>query len=240
MPTRREQQREKRADAITRAANRLFRSKGYAKTSIEDIAADAEVSPATVYNYFGTKFDLLHALMRPEMDRVTRAAAGVLANLPDDVLAGVDALTRCYELGPDWLNRDLLMPFAEDFFLSNRTERNPIRTVSEARARDFARLFQHYKAQGLLRSDVNEEDAGAIISSLFQYHLRLFLFRPESNEQQEGVVGLSYLERRIRTAISGMVNDAKDIDAKNQSGRSRGRGARARADARTGGHGGAA
>jgi AcrR family transcriptional regulator len=240
MPTRREQQREKRADAMRRAADKLFRSKGYTKTSIEDIAAEAEVSPATVYNYFGTKFDLLHALMRPEMDRVTRAAAVVLANLPDDVLAGVEALTRCYELGPDWLNRDLLMPFAEDFFLSNRTERNPIRTVSEARARDFTLLFQHYKAQGRLRSDMNVDDAGAIISSLFQYHLRLFLFRPDADERQQGVVGLSYLERRIRMAISGMVNDARDIHAKDQSGRSRGGSTRTRPRTRTRGHGGTA
>jgi AcrR family transcriptional regulator len=53
-----------RKKARTRAqlqeqAVRLFRQQGYGATTIEQIAAAADVSPATVYRYFPTKSDLV-------------------------------------------------------------------------------------------------------------------------------------------------------------------------------------
>jgi AcrR family transcriptional regulator len=240
MPSLRAQKKALRAAEITRAANKLFRSRGYSKTNIEHLAVEAGVSPATIYNYFGTKLNLLHVLMEPEMNRVQQAAATVLANLPEDVLAGIEALTRCYELGPDWLNRDMLMPFAEDFFLSKNSHRNPFSIVSEARARDFHRLFRHYKQQGKLHGDMNEDDAVAIIASLFQYHLRILLFGTRRDGRREDIVGMSYLERRIRFAVSGMAAMAGDRDGSDKSSRSRRRGARSRTNSRASRHGGAA
>ncbi|HLJ67467.1 MAG TPA: helix-turn-helix domain-containing protein, partial [Chloroflexota bacterium] len=40
---------------IAQAARSLFTAHGYAATSIEAVAADAGVSPRTVYAIFGTK-----------------------------------------------------------------------------------------------------------------------------------------------------------------------------------------
>ena len=45
--------------AIQRHALRLFRKQGYEATTIDQIAAAAEVSPATVFRYFATKEDLV-------------------------------------------------------------------------------------------------------------------------------------------------------------------------------------
>ncbi len=54
-----EEFRKKRAaqkqDAIRRAAERLFLKRGFDGASIEMIAAEAEVSTATVYSHFGSK-----------------------------------------------------------------------------------------------------------------------------------------------------------------------------------------
>jgi len=44
---------------ILKASRKLFSSKGYEETMIEDIAQRAEVSKATVYNYFPSKESLL-------------------------------------------------------------------------------------------------------------------------------------------------------------------------------------
>ena len=41
--------------AIRRAALALFKSQGYAATTVEQIAQAADVAPTTVYRYFGTK-----------------------------------------------------------------------------------------------------------------------------------------------------------------------------------------
>lgn len=49
--------------AITAAALRLFVQGGYARTSIDDIAAGAGVARRTVYNYFDSKGELLVAVL---------------------------------------------------------------------------------------------------------------------------------------------------------------------------------
>ena len=72
-----------RADTLA-AARRLFAERGYAATTIEAIAAAAEVSEATVYAGFGSKRGLLLAFqqqMQEDVDRDERvdefhAAAG--------------------------------------------------------------------------------------------------------------------------------------------------------------------
>ncbi len=74
----RERQKRKRRSLILEAARTLFNRDGYVETTIEDIAAMAEVSPATVHNYYGGKWQLLIELVdqcdagiRDEIDRMT-------------------------------------------------------------------------------------------------------------------------------------------------------------------------
>ncbi len=59
----REKQKAQRRALIERAAADLFVEKGFADTTIEEIAERALVSAPTVYNYYGTKGDLLLALV---------------------------------------------------------------------------------------------------------------------------------------------------------------------------------
>lgn len=55
---------------ILKASRKLFSSKGYEDTMIEDIAKRAEVSKATVYNYFPNKESLLIGTADEVLDRV--------------------------------------------------------------------------------------------------------------------------------------------------------------------------
>ena len=57
----RELKRLRTKDALQREALRLFGEQGYDRTTCEQIAAAAEVSPATLYRYFPTKEDLVLA-----------------------------------------------------------------------------------------------------------------------------------------------------------------------------------
>ena len=45
----------KKKQAIIQAALQLFKEKGFKETSIKSIAEVAEVSPVSIYNYFGSK-----------------------------------------------------------------------------------------------------------------------------------------------------------------------------------------
>lgn len=55
-------------EAIHAAASRLFRERGYARTPVRDIAALAEVNPALVIRYFGSKEELFLETMRLTID----------------------------------------------------------------------------------------------------------------------------------------------------------------------------
>ena len=81
MPPRDEQ--DKRA-LILAAAARLFSERGYAATSIRDIARAVGVSPSTPYYVIGNKQDILVALYGSIIDRFLAAleASGHLAPAP--------------------------------------------------------------------------------------------------------------------------------------------------------------
>jgi AcrR family transcriptional regulator len=58
-PGLRERKKQKTREAIQREAMRLFNKNGYEETTIEQIAAGAEISPSTFFNYFPTKEDVV-------------------------------------------------------------------------------------------------------------------------------------------------------------------------------------
>lgn len=55
---------------ILRASRRLFSQKGYEETMMEDIAVRAEVSRATIYNYFPNKESLLIGTADEVIERI--------------------------------------------------------------------------------------------------------------------------------------------------------------------------
>ena len=54
-------------DAILETALQLFSKKGYARTTLEDIARGSGVSTANVYVYFRSKLEILYAIYDPWM-----------------------------------------------------------------------------------------------------------------------------------------------------------------------------
>lgn len=75
-------ERKKRAtrQALHGAALRLVAERGFDEVTIEDIAAAADVSPRTFFNYFGSKEDVI---VNPDPDRVERLRS-LFAQHPTD------------------------------------------------------------------------------------------------------------------------------------------------------------
>ena len=65
---RKSREKDQRIQSILDAAQKLFFSKGYQKTTMDEIALEAQISKPTVYQYFSTKDDLYSALMLPFLE----------------------------------------------------------------------------------------------------------------------------------------------------------------------------
>ena len=85
-----------RTSKMLAAASQLIREQGYDQTRIEDIAALAEVSVGTFYNYFSTKGDLLLAIVSMEVEEVLTQGDTIVANPPGDAKQTLRALIGGY------------------------------------------------------------------------------------------------------------------------------------------------
>lgn len=92
----RERRKAERTQRILQAGSALFRAQGYDAVRIEDIAAAAEVSAGTCYNYFSTKGDLLLAIVSMEVVEVVEAGRAVVGNPPPEIAEALDRLIRLY------------------------------------------------------------------------------------------------------------------------------------------------
>ncbi|MBN8632709.1 MAG: TetR/AcrR family transcriptional regulator [Rhodobacterales bacterium] len=92
----RERQKANRTRRIIEAASTLFRAQGYDAVRIEDIAAAADVSTGTCYNYFSTKGDILLAIVSMEVEEVIDAGRAVVADPPSDIADALDRLVCIY------------------------------------------------------------------------------------------------------------------------------------------------
>ena len=88
-----------RREAILDAATRLFSTRGYAETGIDDIGEAVGVTGPAVYRHFASKQDLLFAVLERAVQHAEGIAPGVLAQAgsPGDTLKRVidELVTAC-------------------------------------------------------------------------------------------------------------------------------------------------
>jgi AcrR family transcriptional regulator len=101
---RKERERERRRQQILVAAKRVFSSKGFARATIEEIAAEAELSPGTLYLYFKSKDELCASLsvrlLQYFVVRIDHLAKDTHLGARDKIVALKKALFDIYEFDP--------------------------------------------------------------------------------------------------------------------------------------------
>ena len=91
---------------ILSAALRCFARQGFHRTTMQDIFREADLSPGAVYSYFGSKDELIAAIIAAMMGFVAETAALFSQPLPDgrlrrpgQALAEVIERYQRFELG---------------------------------------------------------------------------------------------------------------------------------------------
>lgn len=100
----RERKKQQTRQALERAAFDLFAQQGYVETTVEDIAAAADVSRASFFRYFGSKEDVLAA--DDDLRREQFMAALISRPADEPVLTAVRAAIAEYLAGGRADNRN--------------------------------------------------------------------------------------------------------------------------------------
>lgn len=88
-----------RRNEILDVARGLFYQKGYEQTSIQDIIAEIGIAKGTFYHYFGSKLDLLDAIIEQMMAHILQQLQPLVA---DEQLSALEKFNRYFATAERW------------------------------------------------------------------------------------------------------------------------------------------
>lgn len=168
----RERKKQRQREEILRAAEMLFSAQGYTRTTIEEIAAEAEVSIGTLYKYFGSKGGVMHELIQPVLEDMRAHGQAVIEHPPDSAEAAIAAMFDAYRFSDDWKSLNLLNAFAPGGSGGDGHLDTVAAEFEQAFSAQMTLLLEKLTAASQLNPDLNLEDAVFI---LYQHMYAHFL-----------------------------------------------------------------
>ena len=146
------QERVARMELILDRAEQLFVDKGYAATSVNDIAEAADFSRTSIYQYFGSKEEIyLHILERYTdllTERVREAASGS-PTVPGKIRAFLDEIRRMIREKPNFFE----MYFIQRHQVEPRLSAE-LKGRLNAKRRRLENVFREFYRRGIERGEV--------------------------------------------------------------------------------------
>lgn len=159
--SRRELNKIKCRERILKASRRLFSSKGYENTYIEDVAKKAEISKATLYNYFPNKESLLMGIAQDELDQIKN----LLSHELKEIESGEEKLRRILEVfildSIPFINLSRKITYLnsceESYLYKTRLEMMSI----------FRSLIVEAQEQNIFKNEISPDDIVDIVMSVY-------------------------------------------------------------------------
>ena len=144
---------EKKKQAIIQAALRLFKEKGFKETSIKSIAEAAEVSPVSIYNYFGSKDNLVTLCVNDLFEEITQQAEDILKSN----LAFNTKLDQALDLCQEKMSQQI-SDYFQDKMVRDPAFSSLLTKAITAKKRDIYRTYINLgKEEGLISRDLSTE-----------------------------------------------------------------------------------
>ena len=154
-----------RNSRIVEAAAGLFRKAGYEGARIEEIAAGAEVSVGTIYNYYRNKGDILVAIVSMEVHEVLAAGQRIIQKPPRNVEKAIDALLYGYiDHSLVYLSKEM---WRQAMATSTQQPESPFgktyTALDRALADQTCALIEKLRELGLVRGGIDGRGVGEMI-----------------------------------------------------------------------------
>ena len=171
----RSRQKLQRRKAIIEAAEALIGEKGYRNTSIEEIAEKAGVGPATVYNYFGSKSELIIYIFHGETETFLKNGRSILDCPPESAEEGVIRLFEAYFSDfTERYSRKLIREVFVAVLVEQLSVRRLFMRLDYALMAQLEELLEAYRSSGRIRDDFDTADITFIIYSVIMTNLTAF------------------------------------------------------------------
>lgn len=194
----RQTKKDKTTRAILEAASARFIIEGIDSTRMEEIAADAEVSVGTLYNYFGSKQSLLMALFEVEVKEML-GAGGIAVSGDLDPLDTVRHLFDAYLDVMIGTNRDLLREVLR-FSLGGGAAVQELARLDEDLMSQLAGLLASHQESGRISTTIGIEDATFVLYSVLMTELLMYL----TLDDLEAPLLRSNVARRVELVFEGI------------------------------------
>ncbi len=170
-----------RNSRIVEAATHLFREAGYEGTRIEAIAAEAQVSIGTIYNYYQNKGDILVAIVSMEVNEVLQAGERIIHKPPKNVAKAIDMLIATYiEHSLVYLSKGM---WRQAMATSTQQPDSPFgktyAALDRALAEQTCALIVKLQELRLVRKDIDVRGCGAMIFNNMNMMFIEFIKREE-------------------------------------------------------------
>jgi AcrR family transcriptional regulator len=149
-----QQERQARMELILNSAEKLFVEKGYANTSINDIAEAADFSRTSIYQYFSSKEEIYVNILMRYTDLLTEHTAEAVsapAHTIDKIRAFLEEFRKTIEAQPNFFTLYFIQRHQVEPQLSPE-----LRMQLNARRRELENVFRDFYREGVERGDVRD------------------------------------------------------------------------------------
>jgi len=168
-------EREQRADEILTAAGKVFFTKGFLKTTMDEIAYEAGISKPTIYKFFPTKEDLYFSLLIPELQEWLHNIEEINVQLQLNMYSSGEKLLRDvmnvflknYNKNPELFRIGELFQQAGKLWTIDKKIDSSIRILSRAVTGEMRSLYDNAVTQGIMRDLDRYSFTEVLLGSIF-------------------------------------------------------------------------
>jgi len=164
-----EEQKKRRREEILEAARTLIRTKGFAGSTMEDVAREAELSPAALYLYFKNKDELFASLSLEVLEGIVQGVERTFSQETDmaNKFEGIkQAFSEAYRFEPSILLNLFSLQTGKQFNNLSPEFLSELNRISAQLVEIFTGFFDQGIREGLFQ-DHHRVALGDLVWSLF-------------------------------------------------------------------------
>jgi len=202
---RKQREKEARIELIQKSASRLFNKKGFDKTSMEDIAKEAEIAAGTIYLHFKGKEDLFYSLFIPFSERQKERLNKLTKEKKKPADRVLEQITKVlydsYMEAPDLFKFIWAYDAKRFHAIMSKQSQNQLQHLMKWHVKEIEKIVARGMTQGIfIQVDTK-------ITSILIWNLLVGIFQWEQN--RKFARGQDYLKSTIESAVDFILRSLK-------------------------------